>query len=123
MTFNIAKALEATIDISFEYEAKNGDVTGISVKVLEESLTPKTFSDIRGFEKEQDAMKLAETLSNIVRGWDIEYNGEPFPPTFENLSRCPFSFLLALVNAIGETWAGKKPTPTASQDMSAASVN
>lgn len=115
---NIAELTEKTIDLSFEYENK-GKTTSINLTVYEESLTPATFSRISQFEKQQDGMALSEALAGMIHAWDLDYNGAEFPPTVENISKCPFSFLTAVITAISETWAGKPQTPAQSVNGSA----
>jgi hypothetical protein len=37
-------------------------------------------------------------LSNVLVSWDLVMNGEPFPPTFVNLTRIPYAMM-------GRIWA------------------
>lgn len=37
-------------------------------------------------------MRLADALCVLLAEWSIDWNGEPFPPSKNNLSICPFEF-------------------------------
>lgn len=121
MDFEIDEILDAVATIPVEYTDKKGRVQKFTIDVLEESLTPEIFNEVKKFEETQDALGLAQMLSKIVKGWSIKYKKQPFPPTFDNLKRCPFSFLTALVNSIAETWQGNvQPQPELPNSSAAA---
>ena len=116
---NIATLTQATVAISFEFENRKKEKSAINLQVYEESLTPRAFGKIKQFENEQDGMALSEALSEMIHAWDLDFNGEPFEPTADNISRCPFPFLTAVIEAISETWSGKEPPPKTSVNGSA----
>lgn len=45
-------------------------------------------------------LRLADAFEAVLDGWDIEWNGRPFPPTKENLAMLPFGFLVYLSELI-----------------------
>lgn len=54
----------------------------------------------------EDAFALARALSTVISSWDIVQDGQPFPPSVENLAALPFPLLGELSRAIGEAAAG-----------------
>lgn len=42
-------------------------------------------------------MGLAEALAELLGEWDIDWNGEEYPPTVYNLARLPKEFLMYLI--------------------------
>lgn len=54
-------------------------------------------------------------LSEIMSGWDVVNNGEPFPPTKENLRIVPAALLSVVAQGIVE-YVGKQATPAASSN-------
>jgi len=54
-----------------------------------------------------NAEQLAERLAELLVSWDIVEDGEPLPPTKENLMTFPNALLGHIVTAIGEDLAPK----------------
>ena len=57
-----------------------------------------------------NAEQLAERLAELLVSWDITDDGEPLPPTKENLMTFPNALLGHIVTAIGEDLAPKAKT-------------
>jgi hypothetical protein len=72
----------------------------------------KRFADV-----EKDPMQMAYALAEILASWDIE---DVDCTDADALGNLPVEFLGQVIEKIGETWAGKKPTPEALASGSAA---
>lgn len=112
---NIGTVIDKTVDITFEY---NGE--SVTMQVREESLSPQFEQGLR--DTIDRPIAAAETLVSVITGWDIDYNGEPFPPTLDNLKILPVSFYEATIAAIGEMFAGKLKKSEPSANGSAPAV-
>ena len=104
---DLTKALELDKVSRFDSEY-NGEKFTFSAK--SEMLTPAFLDNL----KEWDAKPLAcaEALSGIITEWDIEMNGQPYPPTAENLAQVPKKFLNFLLSEIVESWQGNPQKPS-----------
>lgn len=54
-------------------------------------------------------------LPVMLKGWDsdgepLKYGGEDFPPTVENVSRCPDALLAAVAEPVIKKWNEANPT-------------
>ena len=58
----------------------------------------------------ENAELLAERLAELLVSWDVLEDGEPIPPTKENLMTFPNALLGDIVSAIGEDLAPKART-------------
>jgi hypothetical protein len=58
----------------------------------------------------ENAELLAERLAELLVSWDVLEDGEPIPPTKENLMTFPNALLGHIVSAIGEDLAPKART-------------
>ena len=117
---NIAsEILEVEREISFDFTNSKGSKSTVKAFVAENSLTPKVFRALRKLEENKDVDGLTSALAEIYKRWDIDINGEDFPPTVENLEGLPFDFLTSMVEAVAEGWAGKSTTATKSLNGSA----
>ena len=103
---NLAKVLELdkTVRIEDEY---NGEKYWFVVK--SEAISQRLLQQELEW---NDTPKLkSQALSEIITAWDFDMNGEPFPPTFENLDSLPPKFLSRLINKIAETLNGDPTKP------------
>ena len=108
MAFNVSKLIDETVSVSFSYTHEStGEVGEINALVKKASLTPSFGQMLVDFENSSDFISVARELSEIATEWDMDYNGEPFPPSFDNLRRLPMPFLAAFIRAITEQWSGK----------------
>lgn len=118
-TMNIAKTLELEktkkIDgefngVAFTFEAKTNAVTPRFMQRI---------ADVR-----ERPIEMANGLAGLITGWDIDMDGEPFPPTPENLADLPMDFLSYLmdqiVDAISAEAKGKGTDKMASAAVSKA---
>lgn len=74
----------------------------VNVKVNLGGLSPSSQTLLLGFEQgdNQDLGALVKIMTEIIFDWDIENNGEPFPPTYENISSIPVEVLGILLSGI-----------------------
>ena len=120
MSFNVSTLIDETVDVSFTFTHEStGKIGEINARVKKEFLTPAYGQMLVDFESNSDFLSVARELSYVATDWDMDYNGEPFPPTFENLRRLPMNFLAAFIRAITEQWAGKQKMSKASGNGSA----
>lgn len=123
---NFAKSKSKTLKKSFDYKFTAPDGSEafepIEIEFYEKCLTPAFIDSLTKYEERRDSVEIAKHLSKNIVSWNLDWDGEPFPPTIENLTEiCDFDFLMQLVTAISETFSGKKPTATASPNISAVS--
>lgn len=97
---NIGTVIDKTVDLTFEY---NGE--SVTLQVREESLSPQFEQSLQDTVKRP--LAAAEAFARVIVSWDIDYNGDPFPPTVDNLKILPVSFYEAVMSAVGEMFQGK----------------
>ena len=105
---NIAETLEKTAPFSFEYKGET-----VSGNIREEAVMSPDFIEGMGAFKDKPT-EMARVFSDVITDWDIDMNGEPYLPTFENLRRLPFPFFEAMIEEITESFLGKPQTSPAS---------
>lgn len=101
---DIATTLEKQADLKGEW---NGEAFSFSVKV--NSMTPQFLQAYKDIDDKP--IGLASALSGTITAWDIDLNGQPFPPTEGNLAACPAPFLFYLVGKVSEVWSGNEKPP------------
>lgn len=109
---NIA-TLNKTARLEIEY---NGQTVWFEAKT--NALTPRFLDQVSNIQA--DVKLLAKALASVLTAWDIDLDGEPFPPTEENLLDVPTPFLTAIIEKMSEAWAGDVGKPLASASTSAA---
>lgn len=124
---NFAKSKSKIITKTFSYnfinEEGNEQSEPVTIRFYEKCLTPAFLDSLTQYEAKKDSIAIAKHISKNLVGWDLTWNGEPFPPTVENLTEvCDFDFLMQIVTAISESFAGNAPKPTKSQSLSAVSA-
>ncbi len=124
---NFAKSKSKIITKTFNYtyldDAGDEHIEPVSIRFYEKCLTPAFLDSLTQYEAKKDSMSIAKHISKNLVSWDLTWNGEPFPPTVENLTEvCDFDFLMQIVTAISESFAGNAPKPTKSPSLSAVSV-
>jgi hypothetical protein len=94
---NIAKTLELekTTPLEGEYNSEK-----FHYEVRTNVLTPQLLQRIMDIDTRP--MELANALSELLVSWDIDLNGEPFPPTVGNLAKVPFGFLRTILDQIAD---------------------
>lgn len=116
-----SKILKKTFD--YVYIGADGAEASepITIEFYEKCLTPAFLDSLTQYEAKKDSVAIAKHISRNLVSWSLTWNGEAFPPSVENLTEvCDFDFLMQIVTAISETFGGKKPTPTVSQNGSEA---
>jgi hypothetical protein len=103
---NLAIALELDKVTRFDDEY-NGHKYWFEAKA--EMVTPRFLQQVK--EWDADPIKKAIAMSEVITAWDIDMNGEPFPPNAENLSRTPNKFLDRMLDKIAESWQGNPTKP------------
>ena len=96
---NIAK-LTALIPESFEWtytDAEGSEQTEtIALQLKRMSFGLSASKTFRKALDEQDNAAIADMLAGLIAEWDLDLNGEPFPPTAENIVELPVEFVAAL---------------------------
>jgi hypothetical protein len=77
----------------------------VLVTYLKHAYTPKLEAEVMKEADQGGGRALADLLSQLLDGWDIVDNGEPFPPTHEHLMLLPVSFLVQVMKAISGAMA------------------
>lgn len=124
---NFAQSKGRTIKKSFDYTYTDGDgnesVEKIEIEFYAKSLTPAFLDSLMQYEEKKDTVAIARHISKNLIGWNLTWNDQPFPPTFENLAEvCDFEFLMQIVTTMAETFGGNEQKPTKSQSLSAVSA-
>lgn len=102
---NFASITNMKSNRSFEYKFKDAEGNEQSEKI---EITFRThfqtglfMNAFQKFEQTQDCSILAEQLSEHLLSWNLDWNGEPFPPNCENLAnKCTFDLVFAIVNSM-----------------------
>lgn len=114
---DISKVLELDKTAKFKDEW-NGVPYSFEAKTS--IITPKFLQSLADLESKP--MEFAAEVSRFMVSWDIDFAGEEFPPTAENLQRLPIEFSVRLVEKVGESWSGNEQKPKRSLNGSAASA-
>lgn len=109
---NIGTVIDKTVEIEFEYK---GEL--VKMEIVEEAMTPGFSQSLQDVDK--NPIELASAFASVTKDWNIDYNGEPFPPNLENFKRLPMSFYEKAMEALGESFAGKQQTSSESVNGSA----
>lgn len=123
---NFAKSKGKTITKTFDYvytDAEGKEATEqVTIEFYEKCLTPAFLDSLMQYEEKRDTVGIARHISKNLVSWNLDWNGEAFAPTFENLSEvCTFDFLMQIVTTMSETFAGNAQKPTTSPSLSAVS--
>lgn len=109
MAVNLATLAEKTskLQVKFADEVINAEYRPYK-------MTPKFRALLIGLDKdggigEGNKVAVAEMLSQMLASWDVETNGEPYPPTYENLVDVPVEILGAVADAVWND-LGKRTT-------------
>ncbi len=113
-SFNIADVLEIAVSTPFEYRG-----TRIEMEVYIERITPEFRERLAAATDKSEEDAVRALVVEAAKSWSLNWNGQPFPPTYENTSRCPYSFLAAAANAVLKVWSGDPTNATNSLSTSA----
>jgi hypothetical protein len=64
--------------------------------------------------------EFAYAMADILTAWDVDWNGEPFPPVGANLLKTSQAFLEHILDLVAESWSGNAQRPSDSASGSAA---
>ena len=53
-----------------------------------------------------EPLALAAALASVLKDWDIVQDGQPFPPTEENIATLPFPIVMAVAQRLGDAPSG-----------------
>lgn len=124
---NFAKSKSKLLTKTFEYKFIDAEgvehTEPITIQFYERCLTPAFLDSLTQFEAKKDSVAIAKHIAKNLVSWDLTWNDEPFPPSVENLTEvCDFEFLMQIVTAMSETFAGNAQKPTESRSLSAVSA-
>jgi hypothetical protein len=108
---NLAKALDLEKVTRFNDEI-NGEKFWFDAK--DELMTPEFLNQLDNWDT--DHLGCCKAMASIITDWDVEMDGEPFPPTAENFAKVPKKFSAHIINTIAASWQGnpQKPDESAS---------
>ncbi len=91
----------------------------VTFEAKSDALTPRlmqSFADLR-----EKPIEIANALGSVLVRRDIDLDGQPFPPTAENLAGIPVPFLTAIIEKLGESWSGNaQPLPRSQNGLAVA---
>jgi hypothetical protein len=124
---NFAKTKERIVSKSFDYiyndEAGNEQTEKITFSFYEKCLTASFFDSVARFQQTNNSKDIANQLSKNITSWDLDWNGAPFPPSYENLANvCDVNFLMELCAEMMDSVQGDKKKPVTSPNTSADSA-
>ena len=124
---DFSKSKKKTLKKTFDYIYTDGkgkeQTEPITIEFYERCLTPAFLDSLTKYEERRDSVEIAKHLSKNLVSWNLTWNGEPFPPTVENLTEvCDFEFLMQIVTTISESFSGNAQKPAKSQSLSAVSA-
>ena len=107
---NFAKTKEGTVEIPFThtYEDESGKLVKEDVKIW---VKRGSFTlDIQQLfaESKENPKQIATALADMIDKWDLDWNGEEWLPTAKNIAKSSDEFLLDLITAITDKFAGKR---------------
>lgn len=120
---NIAKKLEETVRITFDYKGEK-----VWADLYSNMITMRFVQNGVDFYTQKNFLGIAESLSKGIKAWSLYYQAEgkkkeEFPPSFENLSEVvDREFITALMAAIQEVFMGKPEIDEESEISSAVSA-
>jgi hypothetical protein len=90
-----AKRVDAQVDLG------DGDV--LSVAFDSNKLNPSWLNRATERQEEGDALNMAHALAEVILDWDVTQEGQPFPPSGDNLAHLSFPALGALLRSLIES--------------------
>ena len=93
------KGMTRQVPVSFEIAIGSENVR---VTFDREAMTPYLLSQMQTRLNDGDVMAVATMLSEIIMDWDVTLEGQPFPPTPENVGQLSVSALASLSRRIGD---------------------
>jgi len=105
---DISTILNRTAPLAIDYCGEK-----FTVNVFTDRLTPQRGTELtRRVEKDAEESHnfTALILSELLESWDVTKDGEPYPPTYENLQGVPFTLLQHLYDKVS-SWLGERNQP------------
>src|SRR4051812_13921151 len=95
---NIAKTLKE--DIRTVTGTYNGESFTVDVNV--NTVTPRLMQ--RFADSRSTPIEMANGLADVIKGWDIDMDGNPFPPSAATLSILPMDFVTYLLDLVTDVF-------------------
>lgn len=108
---NVKTLMARTVRIEFPFVNAEGVEETITADIFENALTPAVLTQFKTLADTQDTAVISMICAKIVKSWSLDWDGEEWPPTEENLSLCPVAFLIALMEAAAGVVMGNAPKP------------
>lgn len=86
------KRLEVVIDL--------GEGDTVTLGFDQNSVTPAWVSDAEKRDSQNDTQSLPKALAEVITDWDVTNEGQPFPPSTENLAVLSYPVQAALLEQI-----------------------
>lgn len=86
----------------------------IEAVVYTDRMSPKKRAELIELVASEDESRKDEQvliLSEVIASWDSTMNGEPFPPTYENIEQLSFPLLSHILRAVSD-FLGERARPT-----------
>lgn len=96
---DIAKLFDLTVKTSFVYKGEE-----IRLEVFTEKVTLDFQDRLKEANEKSETEAVRLLIQECVKSWSLDWDQKPFPPTAENISKCPTPFLAACVNAVLGIW-------------------
>lgn len=113
------KPTDVTIDL--------GDGDTVTLTFDRNRVTPAWVQGAAQRDEQQDALSLPKALAEVIVSWDVTNDGQPFPPTVENLAELSYPAQKALLEQLmGAAVPGEaegKALPATSPAVSEGSTN
>lgn len=105
---DLATIAEKRTPRSFEFAGEP-----VNIEILPHKITPEYRSKLAALAKKAEAEDGAEEtqeereqdaqmVSDLMPAWDVQVQGEPFPPTYENLLQVPCTLLGRVASEVME---------------------
>lgn len=111
---NIAKAIDREETLTFDWESEP-----VEIRFKPNTVTAELAVTLENL---NTVAELIERLAPIVSGWNLDWNGELFPPNAENMSKVPASFIREMFQRMAEVWSGNGQKPRKLASASAPSA-
>jgi len=112
---NISTLLTQTEPFSIEW---NGET--VTFQAYKNALTPQLSQ--QWVDAARKPLGLAYFAASVVESWDVDMNGEPFPPTPDNFAIIPTKFIEKMLDMVAESWTGDSGEVNASDNGSEATA-
>lgn len=120
---------EKPVTVTLEHD---GDALTFSFDA--NKVTPRWMATTQEGLEAQDTLSISQALASVFIDWDVQDEGQPFPPSADNIALLPFPIVVAL---FGQVCEKSSPTdaegnasppsanapPSASSETSASSPN